>query len=106
MDAQNAMQRLSLDVIMVAAYGVDPYSVDFKECEILDSLHYCFEEIFRLAPEPSHRLVFLTCTSINKLQCCMQAISPRVSSTFACTFWAEDRKDTPHFPATLLYSSP
>jgi hypothetical protein len=46
-DAQNAMQRLSLDVIMVAAFRVDPRAIDFEECEILDSLHYCFEEIFR-----------------------------------------------------------
>jgi len=58
------MQRLSLDVIMVAGYGVDPYSVDFKECEILDSLHYCFEEIFRLARDPSHSVVFLMCAYV------------------------------------------
>ena len=49
-EAQNAMQRLSLDIIMVAGFGLDPNSVDFKECEILDSLHYCFEEIFRWEP--------------------------------------------------------
>ncbi len=48
-DAQNAMQRLSLDVIMIAGFGVDPHAVDFQECEILDSLHFCFEEIFRCA---------------------------------------------------------
>lgn len=53
-DAQNALQRLSLDVIMVGAFHVDPRAVDFGECEILDSLHYCFEEIFRFALLP-HR---------------------------------------------------
>lgn len=46
-DAQDATQRVSLDIIMMAAFGLDHSCVDFKECEILDSLHYCFEEIFR-----------------------------------------------------------
>ncbi len=53
-EAQNAMQRLSLDIIMIAGFGLDTKSVDFQECEILDSLHYCFEEIFRWAP-PLHQ---------------------------------------------------
>lgn len=46
-DAQNAMQRLSLDVIMKGAFHIDPHAVEFEECPILDSLHYCFEGIFR-----------------------------------------------------------
>ena len=46
-EVQRALQRLSLDVIMMTAFGMDPHAVDFEECEVLDSLHYGFEEIFR-----------------------------------------------------------
>lgn len=46
LEVQNAMQRLALDMIMLAAFGMDTHAVDFGESEILDSLHYCFEDIF------------------------------------------------------------
>ena len=46
-DAQHAMERLALDVIMKAGFDLNHHSVDFSECEILDSIHYCFNEIFR-----------------------------------------------------------
>ena len=50
MDAQHAMERLALDVVMKAGFDLDHTSVDFSECEILDSIHYCFNEIFRCGP--------------------------------------------------------
>ncbi|CAL8466632.1 g6168 [Coccomyxa elongata] len=57
-DAQDATQRVSLDIIMMAAFGLDHSCVDFTECEILDSLHYCFEEIFRRVTMPWRRVLF------------------------------------------------
>ncbi len=47
LDVQDAMQRLALDMIMLAAFNMDTHAVDFRESVILDSLHYCFNDIFR-----------------------------------------------------------
>ena len=47
LEVQNAMQRLALDMIMLAAFNMDTQAVMFGESQILDSLHYCFEDIFR-----------------------------------------------------------
>ena len=47
LDVQDAMQRLALDMIMLAAFSMDTHAVDFQESVILDSLHYCFNDIFR-----------------------------------------------------------
>ena len=47
LDVQDAMQRLALDMIMLAAFSMDTQAVLFGKSEILDSLHFCFEDIFR-----------------------------------------------------------
>lgn len=47
LDVQDAMQRLALDMIMLAAFSMDTRAVMFEKSEILDSLHFCFEDIFR-----------------------------------------------------------
>ena len=47
LDVQDAMQRLALDMIMLAAFSMDTQAVLFGESVILDSLHFCFEDIFR-----------------------------------------------------------
>ena len=46
LDVQDAMQRLALDMIMLAAFSMDTQAVRFGESVILDSLHFCFEDIF------------------------------------------------------------
>jgi hypothetical protein len=70
-DAQNAMQRLSLDVIMLVAFNLDPHAVDFKQCMLLEALHYCFEEIFRHGPR-QHQRAFS---------------DPRICALLGCSSW-------------------
>ncbi|CAL5227143.1 g10055 [Coccomyxa viridis] len=58
LDVQDAMQRLALDMIMLAAFSMDTQAVRFGESVILDSLHFCFEDIFWRLAMPWRRLLY------------------------------------------------
>jgi hypothetical protein len=52
LDIQDAMQRLALDVILRVAFDIDGRNVEFGQCQLLENIHYCFDEIYRYAAVP------------------------------------------------------